>query len=56
MSDWGGGRWGRHSREYSGYGELIGQVCSDFFFFGREKMKVVGGAGGFMGRRFFVVV
>ena len=56
MSDWDGGRWGQHSREYCGYGELIGQVLSDFFFFGREKMKIVGGTGGFVGRQFFVVI
>ena len=37
-------------REYSGYRELIGQVFSDFFFFGREKMRIVGGAGGFVRR------
>ena len=56
MSDWVRGRWSRYSREYSCYRELIGQVLSDFFFFGREKMKIVGGVGGFVGGRFFVVI
>ena len=50
MSDWGGGRWGWYSREYGGYRELIGQVLSEFFFLGREKMKIMGGASGFVGR------
>ena len=49
MSDWGRQRWGWCSREYGGYGELIGQVLSDFFFFGRQKMKVMGDAGRFVG-------
>ena len=56
LSDGSGGRQGQYSREYSGYRELVRQVLSEFFFFGREKMKIVGGAGGFVGRRFFVVV
>ena len=43
-------------REYGGYRELVGQVLSEFFFLRREEMKVVGGASGFVGRRFFVVV
>ena len=56
LSDGSGGWRGQYSREYSGYRELVRQVLSEFFFFGREKMKIVGGAGGFVGRRFFVVV
>ena len=49
MSDWGGGRWGWYPREYGSYRELIGQILSEFFFFRRGKMKIVGGASGFMG-------
>ena len=56
MSDWGGGRRGQYSREYGGYRELIGQVLSEFFFFGGEKMKVVGGASGFVGGCFFIII
>ena len=50
MSDRGGGRRSQYSREYSGYRELVWQVLSEFFFLGREKMKIMEGAGGFVTR------
>ena len=56
MSDRGGGRRGRYSREYGGYRELVGQVLREFFFLRGEEMKIVGGAGGFVGGCVFVVV
>ena len=35
-------------REYSSYGELMGQVLGKFFFFRGEMMMIMGGTGGFV--------
>ena len=49
MGYWGRQRQGGYARKYSCYRELVGQVLSEFLFFGREKMKIVGGTSGFVG-------